>query len=110
MRSRTRRLKSACLVMLVSGALPRGPPSDRRGRRGRRPCEPRPRGGPPFASTTSPAGAGWERLGADGRRPSMLVAGRRADQLLATVRRGRRTAVAGVEEVLHPLDERRRVL
>src|SRR6476469_3611993 len=27
MRSRTRRLKSACLVMLVSGAVPRGPPA-----------------------------------------------------------------------------------
>ena len=27
MRSRTRRLKSACLVMLVSGAIPRGPPA-----------------------------------------------------------------------------------
>src|SRR5262249_38701698 len=39
--------------------------------------KPRPRGGPPFAFTENPAGAGCRRLGADGRRAHRSAVGRR---------------------------------
>src|SRR3954453_10675906 len=65
-RARTRLLKSACLVMIVSRVPSADPQRPLRRAHDRR-MTPRPGSGLPFASLGDPAGTGRRRLGADGR-------------------------------------------
>src|SRR5262245_18198670 len=95
-RARTRRLKSALLVMVISCGLPTDPQQ-----RVRQPTleamKLRPRGGPPFASAKSPAGAGCRRFGVDGRRPQATSdpVGRTLEEILGRCRIGVAPFVVG---------------